>query len=88
MIDYGVSDGVCVLRLNAPPVNAFTFELLAKLRESLDRAAADPAVQAVVITGRPDHFSAGADVNIFGRLHRREEAVRASKVPQEIPSDA
>ena len=31
MIEYNVSDGVCVLRLSAQPLNALTFELLDEL---------------------------------------------------------
>ena len=83
MIIYGMSDGVCVLRLNAPPVNAVCFRFLEKLRDSLKRAAADPRAQAVVITGRPDHFSGGADVNILGQLRSRAEALRCSRAFQE-----
>lgn len=83
MIHYSVSDGVAVLRLDAPPVNALDFEVLQDLRKLIERAAADPDVRAVVITGRPDHFSAGADVGMFRELDSRQEAVDGSKVFQE-----
>jgi len=83
MIHYSVTDGVAVLRLDAPPVNALDFQVLEDLRELIERAAADPDVRAVVITGRPDHFSAGADVGMFRALDSRQEAVDGSKVFQE-----
>ena len=67
-IEHDVGDGVCVLRLSAPPVNAITFELLEQLRASIRRANADPEVQGVVITGDAGHFSAGADVNLFREI--------------------
>ncbi len=38
MIAYEVSDGVCVLRLNAPPVNALTLALLAELQTAIGTA--------------------------------------------------
>jgi len=64
MIDYSVADGICLLTLNSPPVNTITFPLLDELRSSIDRACSDPDVQAIVITGTAEHFSAGADVGI------------------------
>ena len=51
MIEYDVSDGVCVLRLNAPPLNAFTFKLLNELHSLIDQANSDDAVRGIVITG-------------------------------------
>ena len=83
MIQYSVSDGVCILRLSAPPLNAFTFELLDRLRLLIDRANSDDAVRGIVITGAPGHFSAGADVNIFREIADPDEAVRTSRVFQE-----
>ena len=83
MVEYTVSDGVCVLRLNSPPLNAITFALLDELRAALGRANLDPEVQGVVITGSADHFSAGADVGMFRDIARPEEAVRTSRLFQE-----
>jgi 3-hydroxyacyl-CoA dehydrogenase len=83
MIEYTVSDGVCVLRLRAPPVNAITFALLEQLRAAIDRANLDPEVGLIILTGSPDHFSAGADVGLFRDIKRPEEAVRTSRVFQE-----
>ena len=54
-------------------------ELLAALR----RAVSDPQVQGIVITGGPEHFSAGADLAIFQEIRSGEDAVRASRVFQE-----
>jgi len=68
VVDYDVSQGVCVLRLNSPPVNALTFALVEELRAAVRRAGSDPAVRGIVLTGTPTHFSAGADVNLFREL--------------------
>ncbi len=83
MVEYQVADGVCVLRLNAPPVNAITYQLLDELRCAIRRAALDAAVKGIVVTGGPSHFSAGADVNLFRAMACADDAVRMSRVFQE-----
>ena len=45
MIDYDISDGVCVLRLNNGPLNVISFELLDALVEGVGRACADDAAK-------------------------------------------
>jgi len=49
------------LRLDRPPVNALTPELLAALGEAVEAAPATGA-RALVVSGRPGMFSAGLDV--------------------------
>ncbi len=60
-------DGVAVLTLNQPPVNALGAALKKALAEQLDAALADSTVVAVVIAGAGKHFSAGADIREFGQ---------------------
>jgi enoyl-CoA hydratase len=57
-------DGVAVLRLDRPKVNALSKALLAQLRDAADELTADPP-GAVVLTGG-DRFSAGAEISEFG----------------------
>ena len=83
MIDYTLSNSLAILRLSAPPANAITFALLDELSAALHRAASDPQVQGIVITGGPEHFSAGADLAIFREIRCGDDAVRASRVFQE-----
>jgi len=83
MIDYELAEGVCVLRLSAPPLNTLTLALLESLCAALRRAIGDAAVRGIVITGGPDHFSAGADVNLFQQIQTAEDAIRTSRVFQE-----
>lgn len=60
---YSVEERVAVLTLNRPELrNAFTFPMLDAWAESLRRAAADPAVRAVVITGAGGSFSSGVEL--------------------------
>ena len=83
MIEYESSDGICVLRLNAPPVNTITLALLEELTAAIDRANADDDVRGIVITGGRAHFSAGADVNLFKGIASADEAVEISRVFQD-----
>src|SRR3954452_2708269 len=57
-------DGVAVLRLDRPKVNALSKALLSQLRDAADALTADPP-GAVVVTGG-DRFSAGAEISEFG----------------------
>jgi 3-hydroxyacyl-CoA dehydrogenase len=82
MIHSSLIDGVCVLRLEAPPLNTINFALLHQLEELVGRAMADPQVRGVVIAGRPDHLSAGADLHLFEEIQSAEDAVRVSRVFQ------
>lgn len=83
LLAYQVAGGVCVLRLNSPPLNTLTFRLLAQLRAAVRQANADPAVAGIVIAGGPDQFSAGADVHLFEQLTSRDDALRLAQVFQE-----
>ncbi len=61
---YEVDDGVAVVTLNRPErLNAWTGELGTGYFDALDRAAADPDVRAVVVTGAGRGFCAGADMD-------------------------
>jgi 2-(1,2-epoxy-1,2-dihydrophenyl)acetyl-CoA isomerase len=56
-------DGVLVLTLNRPDVlNSFTLAMAAELQAGLARAANDPAVRAVLLTGAGRGFCAGQDL--------------------------
>ena len=58
-------DGVAVVTLNSPKVNALSTRLLARLGEIADDLTRDPA-GAVVLTGGDRLFAAGADISEFG----------------------
>jgi enoyl-CoA hydratase/carnithine racemase len=61
-----LADGVLTVRLDRPEArNALTGEMVAGLRDALERAAADDAVAAVVLTGTGTAFCAGADLSRF-----------------------
>jgi enoyl-CoA hydratase len=59
------SDGVAVVRLDHPKVNALSTELLRQL-EAAAAALIDDPPGAVVVTGGDRLFAAGADISEFG----------------------
>ena len=88
-VDYSTRDGVAVITLNNPPVNGLGLSTRLGLMEGLDRAAQDPAVAAIVLTGAGRAFSGGADITEFNTpkalqepsLHTVIRAVEASAKP-------
>jgi enoyl-CoA hydratase len=55
-------EGVEILTLKNPPVNALSTGLLATLARHVEEISADPKVRAVLVTGDGQYFSAGADL--------------------------
>lgn len=65
-IQTELQDGVFTLRLNRPDKkNALTQAMYTAMAESLDQADQDPAVRVILITGTPDCFSSGNDLQDF-----------------------
>jgi len=62
---YTTRGAVAVITLDNPPVNGLGHELRTGIVAGLDRAAADPAVKAVVLVGAGKAFSGGADIKEF-----------------------
>ena len=64
VVDLSVDDdGVAVVTVDNPPVNALTDACLTQLAEKADAIASDESVRAVVLTGTGERaFMAGADL--------------------------
>jgi enoyl-CoA hydratase/carnithine racemase len=60
------ADGVVVVRLNNPPMNALSRALLERLRDVAREVGGDATVKAVVVAGGEKAFAAGADISEFG----------------------
>jgi len=72
-------DGVEVLVLKNPPVNALSTALLRELSTAVAAIEADPKVRAVILTGDGQYFSAGADLKEMATmdLSKAPEVVRS-----------
>ena len=57
-----VSDGVALVTLSRPPMNALCLQMQAELREMAHEVSARSDVGAVVLYGGPKVFAAGADI--------------------------
>ena len=70
---YEVRGKVAVITLNNPPVNGLGHATRQGIIDGLDRAEADPGVEAIVITGAGRAFSGGADITEFDSPKGRAE---------------
>ena len=60
---FDIADHVATLRFNRPKqLNAMSLELMQELNDAFDRAASDPAVRVLVLTGEGRGFCTGADL--------------------------
>lgn len=66
LVSYEVEGGIATLRLNDPPMNAYTHEMMKALDEAILRARFDRNVHVLVITGHGERFfCAGANINML-----------------------
>ncbi|MCU0932549.1 MAG: 3-hydroxyacyl-CoA dehydrogenase NAD-binding domain-containing protein [Serpentinimonas sp.] len=63
---YQVHGDVAVITLDNPPMNGLGLSTRQGIVAGLGQAQEDPAVRAVVITGKGKAFSSGADIKEFG----------------------
>src|SRR5579872_1947312 len=68
--DYQCENGLGVITLNSPPVNALSAPVRDGLAGGMAAAAADDAAKAVVIVCEGRTFIAGADITEFGGAQR------------------
>jgi len=66
-VDVRHQDGVAVVAMDNPPVNALGIVLRSGLMQAMERLRADPSVKAVVLAGTARAFSGGADITEFGK---------------------
>ena len=69
-----IQDGeIGIITVNNPPVNALSPGVPEGIIESIDKAEAEEAVQAVVLIGAGKTFIAGADIREFGKITSGEK---------------
>jgi 3-hydroxyacyl-CoA dehydrogenase/enoyl-CoA hydratase/3-hydroxybutyryl-CoA epimerase len=78
---------VALLVLDVPgaPVNTLNADVRAEIDRLLPDLAADASVRAVVfLSGKPENFVAGADIEEFTRLRTADEAAELSRTGQAL----
>jgi 3-hydroxyacyl-CoA dehydrogenase len=79
VIQYDVSDGIAVITIDNPPVNALGPGVLEGIEAAVERGVDDPSVKALVLVGAGETFVAGADINIFKTLSTRQQSLERSE---------
>ncbi|XP_022999434.1 peroxisomal fatty acid beta-oxidation multifunctional protein AIM1 [Cucurbita maxima] len=64
------NDGVAVITMSNPPVNALARSMFPALKSKFDEAMRRNDVKAVVLTGKGGKFSGGFDINVFEKIHK------------------
>ena len=64
--NYELRGDVAVITMDNPPVNGLGYDTRRGIVDGLDKALADAAVKAIVVTGAGKAFSGGADIREFG----------------------
>jgi enoyl-CoA hydratase/carnithine racemase len=78
-LNWQIDDRVLTLTLNRPAqLNAFTVTMANELIDAYQRASADDAVGAVVVTGAGRAFCAGMDLSVDGNVFGLNEALSPS----------
>lgn len=66
-----VQDGIGILEINSPPVNALGYAVRAALERGINEASANPDAKALIILCAGRTFFAGADISELGQPSRR-----------------
>lgn len=93
LVQYWVEAGVAVLKLNDPPANTYTYEMMHELDRSVLEARMDESVQVIVLVGNGEKFfSAGANIKMLSEvtpnfkyffcLHANETLSRLEQTPK------
>ena len=65
--DLSLEDGIAVLTIDSPPVNALSTSVRDAIKRGLEQAIANPAAKAIVLICSGRTFIAGADITEFGK---------------------
>ena len=93
LVDYEVKDGLCIITLNDPPANTYTYEMNRQLDAAILDARMAEEVHVIILRGQGDKFfSAGANIAMlnavtprfkyFFCLHANEMLNRLEQTPK------
>jgi 3-hydroxyacyl-CoA dehydrogenase len=77
LVLFGIHDGVAVITISNPPVNALGPGVPEGIQQSIERAAGDSSVSAIIVIGAGRTFIAGADIREFGKVVSGEKPRRS-----------
>ena len=84
---YSVNNGVAVIKLDSPgsKVNSLNEEVMQEMEVLFNKFQADPSARAaVLISGKPGCFIAGADIKMIENCKSEAEATALSKGGQDF----
>ena len=70
-VHYAVKDGIAIVTINHPPVNAIDKKMVLELGQTIDELETDSEAKIIILTGAGDKaFIAGADIPVFSNLDK------------------
>jgi len=78
LVRYDIRDGVAVVTIDNPPVNALSPAVWEAVDQAVARASTDPAADAIVLIGAGTTFIAGADIKVFDVLKTPADSMARS----------
>ncbi len=93
LVNYTTTDGIAVIELTNPPMNAYSYDMMSQLDDAILQARFDDSVHVLVIRGAGDRvFCAGADIAMLNSvtptfkyyfcLHANETLNRLEQTPK------
>src|SRR5689334_16130188 len=79
-VNLEVDGGVGTIRLDRPPMNAFSRQVQEELKAAAEEAAGRADVRAVIVYGGEKVFAAGADVKQMAQMSYAEMAPVARRL--------
>src|SRR3954453_20321401 len=79
LVRYEIKDGVAVVTIDNPPVNALAPEEWGQVEEAVKRGVGDAAAEAIVLIGAGTTFIAGADIKAFDLLKNPADSMGRSE---------
>lgn len=77
-------DGVAVITISNPPVNALAPIIIDGLKKNYKEAMDRDDVKAIVLTGNAGKFSGGFDINVFAEVHKNGDLSRLPDVSVDL----
>lgn len=84
-VDFEVgNDGVAVITMCNPPVNALAIPIIRGLKYKFEEAARRNDVKAIVLTGKGGRFSGGFDISVMQKVHQTGDITLVPDVSVEL----